>query len=183
MFSGKTEELIRRLNRSVYARQHVKVFKPKVDTRYAEEAVVSHSDRRIECVPVEKASDILSVVGDAEVVGIDEAQFFDSDLVDVCSELANRGIRVVVAGLDKDYLGEPFQPIPQLLSVAEYITKVHAVCMVCGAPANFSQRMVDRERRVLLGASDTYEARCRQHFEPELFSGQQENLPLGESTW
>jgi thymidine kinase len=179
MFSGKTEELIRRLKRARIARQRVLVFKPKIDVRYGKEEVVSHTDVRIECVPVSDASDILGLVGDAQVVGIDEAQFFDDNLVPVVEQLADEGIRVVVAGLDLDYRGQPFGPIPQLLAVAEYLTKTLAVCTVCGAPANRSQRLVHRDSRVLLGASESYEARCRRHWEPGVFDPHQESLPLG----
>jgi len=178
MFSGKTEELIRRLQRARIARQEVVVFKPQVDVRYAEEEVVSHSADRIPCVPVSEASQILKSVGDAVVVGIDEAQFFDHRLVDVCNRLANDGIRVVVAGLDQDYRGVPFEPIPSLLAVSEVITKTLAVCTVCGAPANRSQRLVHRDTRVMLGAQEAYEARCRKHWDPEMFDGTQEALPL-----
>lgn len=178
MFSGKTEELIRRLNRARIARQRVVVFKPRVDVRYAEGEVVSHSSERVPCVPVGDAHEILRAVGDAEVVGVDEAQFFDANLVAVCEQLANEGRRVIVAGLDQDFRGVPFDPIPQLLAVAEYITKTLAVCTICGAPANRSQRLVRRDARVLLGAQDAYEARCRRHWEPQAFEPQQESLPL-----
>ena len=176
MFSGKTEELIRRLVRARIAKRRVVVFKPAVDTRYAVGDVVAHSDVRIACVPVEKASEILAAVGDAEVVGIDEAQFFDRDLVEVCNRLADEGRRVVVAGLDQDFRGEPFEPIPHLLAVAEYITKNLAVCMVCGAPADRSQRLVRRDARVVLGAQDAYEARCRTHWSKDPFEERQETL-------
>lgn len=178
MFSGKTEELIRRLNRARIARQRVLVFKPQVDVRYAEEEVVSHSSDRVPCVPVANAADILRYVGDAQVVGIDEAQFFDPTLVAVCNQLADDGRRVIVAGLDQDYRGVPFEPIPQLLAVSEFITKTLAVCTVCGGPANRSQRLVRQEVRVLLGASERYEARCRRHWRPDVFDPQQESLPL-----
>ena len=178
MFSGKTEELIRRLNRATYAKQRVVVFKPTVDDRYAVDAVVSHSSQRFDCIPVRHASEILARVGDAQVVGIDEAQFFGEGLVDVCEQLANDGVRVVVAGLDQDYRGRPFAPMPHLLAVSDYITKTHAVCVVCGAPANRSQRLIDRDGQVLLGATDTYEARCRLHFDPEVFDAHQEALPI-----
>jgi thymidine kinase len=178
MFSGKTEELIRRLNRARYATDRVVMFKPAIDTRYAVDDVVSHSDARFPCVPVPVASDILKQVGDAQVVGIDEAQFFDNDLVGVCNRLADDGRRVVVAGLDQDFRGVPFEPIPQLLAVSEYITKTFAVCLVCGAPANRSQRLVQRDSRVLLGSEDSYEARCRAHWTPDAFDEQQESLPL-----
>jgi len=180
MFSGKTEELIRRLNRARYATQKVVVFKPSVDVRYAEQEVVSHSSARFPCIPVDSASAILTHVGDAQVVGIDEAQFFDNDIVAVANRLADDGRRVVIAGLDQDYLGRPFDPMPQLLAVAEYIQKTLAVCMVCGAPADRSQRLVNRDAQVLLGAKDTYEARCRVHWDPERFDPEQQNLPLNE---
>jgi thymidine kinase len=179
MFSGKTEELIRRLNRARIARQRVVVFKPRVDVRYAEGEVVSHSDGRVACVPVDDAAEILRLVGDAEVVGVDEAQFFGPNLVAVCEALANEGRRVLVAGLDQDYRGVPFDPMPQLLAVAEVITKTLAVCTVCGGPANRSQRLVRQGERVLLGATDAYEARCRRHWDPNKFDAGQESLPLG----
>ncbi|MCB9668238.1 MAG: thymidine kinase [Alphaproteobacteria bacterium] len=178
MFSGKTEELIRRLNRARYAKLEVVVFKPSVDVRYAVADVVSHSDERIPCKPVKTAGDILRNVGTASVVGIDEAQFFDASLVDVVNRLADEGRRVVVAGLDQDFRGRPFEPIPQLMAIAEYVDKTLAVCMVCGAPANRSQRMVHRESQVLLGAAEVYEARCRAHWDPDTFDARQEELPL-----
>jgi thymidine kinase len=178
MFSGKTEELLRRLVRARIAKQRVLVFKPQVDVRYAVEEVVSHADARIACVPVADAGEILARVGDAQVVGIDEAQFFDERLVAVANTLADEGVRVLVAGLDQDFRGVPFEPMPQLLAVAEYITKTLAVCTVCGAPANRSQRLVHGDRRVLLGATESYEARCRKHWDPGLFAGHQESLPL-----
>lgn len=178
MFSGKTEELIRRLRRAGYARQRVLIFKPATDTRYAEEEVVTHPGERLPCVPVAKATDILTQVGDAQVVGIDEAQFFGMELVDVCNRLADEGRRVLVAGLDQDFLGKPFEPIPQLLAVAEYITKNLAVCMVCGAPADRSQRLVNREDRVVLGSVDVYEPRCRAHWSPDHFDPEQVELEL-----
>lgn len=166
MFSGKTEELIRRLRRARIARQRVEIFKPALDNRYSEDEVVSHDENAIPSTPVHTASQILLLEGDADVIGIDEGQFFDLDLVDVCQRLARSGKRVIVAGLDQDYLGRPFEPMPQLMAVAEYVTKLHAVCMVCGAPANHSQRLVAGEGRVLLGAKDTYEPRCRRCFTP-----------------
>lgn len=178
MFSGKTEELIRRLVRARIARRKVLIFKPAVDTRYAVEHVVAHSDQRLPCIPVERAADVLLGVGDAEVVGIDEAQFFDNDLVVVANRLADQGRRVIVAGLDQDFRGEPFEPIPQLLAVAEYITKNLAVCMVCGGPADRSQRLVRRDSRVVLGAHDVYEARCRLHWSADPYESAQETLPL-----
>lgn len=178
MFSGKTEELIRRLNRARYAKLETIVFKPAVDVRYSVEDVVSHSDERIPSIPVQSATDILKHVGTASVVGIDEAQFFDLSLVDVVNRLADEGRRVVVAGLDQDFRGRPFEPIPQLMAIAEYVDKTLAVCMVCGAPANRSQRLVHRESQVLLGAREVYEARCRAHWDPEAFDSRQEELPL-----
>jgi thymidine kinase len=180
MFSGKTEELIRRLIRARYATQKVVVFKPAVDTRYAVGDVVSHRDDRLPCKPVAHASDILREVGDAQVVGIDEAQFFDRALVEVANRLADEGRRVVVAGLDQDFRGQPFEPIPELMAVAEYVTKTLAVCVVCGAPANRSQRLIARDSRVVLGAADVYEARCRLHWDPDRADDHQERLPLSD---
>jgi len=162
MFSGKSEELIRRLRRAQIARQHVQVFKPAIDDRYSAEDVVSHSSQRIASERVTRASEILERIDpQVQVVGIDEAQFLDLDLIAVCERLANAGIRVIVAGLDQDYLGKPFEPIPHLLAIAEYITKTLAICMVCGGPANHTQRLVASKERVLVGATGTYEARCR----------------------
>jgi thymidine kinase len=181
MFSGKTEELIRRLVRARIARQRVVVFKPAIDTRYAMEDVVTHGGVRLPCVPVERASDIEARVGDAEVIGIDEAQFFDLSLVGVANRLANGGRRVVIAGLDQDFRGEPFEPLPQLLAVAEYITKNLAVCMVCGGPADRSQRLIARDVRVVLGSGDAYEARCRAHWNPDPEAPVQPPLPLNPS--
>jgi thymidine kinase len=169
MFSGKSEELIRRLRRAQIARLRVEVFKPVVDTRPGADQIVSHSDMRLPSCSVASASALLAVVGaETEVVGIDEGQFFDAALPGVCSTLANRGVRVIVAGLDQDYLGHPFEPMPQLLAIAEYITKTLAICMVCGGPANRTQRLVASADRVLVGAQGMYEARCRHCFEPEL---------------
>ncbi len=169
MFSGKSEELIRRIRRAHIARQRVQVFKPAVDNRSGKALVKSHSAMQVEAIEVVSAEDILRRVRDrTEVVGIDEAQFFDHGIVAACDKLANLGKRVIVAGLDQDYLGRPFEPIPQLLAVAEYVTKTLAVCARCGAPANRSQRMVRGEGRVLVGAQESYEARCRRCFEPEL---------------
>jgi thymidine kinase len=182
MFSGKTEELIRRLNRARYATQKVVVFKPALDVRFSQGDIVSHSAYRFPCIPVDNASEILRLVNDAAVVGIDEAQFFDLDLVDVANRLADDGRRVVIAGLDQDYRGVPFEPIPQLMAVAEYVQKTLAVCMVCGAPADRSQRMVDGNHRVVLGASETYEARCRLHWQPDCFDPKQERLPLSSES-
>jgi len=166
MFSGKTEELIRRLRRAIIARQKVAIFKPKIDNRFSKDHIVSHSELKIPSRVVETPWDILEQSLEAQVVGIDEAQFFDKDLVMVCQKLANMGKRVIVAGLDQDYRGEPFEPIPQLLAVAEYITKTHAICVVCGNPANHTQRKTSDSKRVVVGASDIYEARCRNCFEP-----------------
>ena len=171
MFSGKSEELIRRLRRAQIARQKVQIFKPALDTRYAADHIVSHSEMRIPSTAVESARELLEQVeGDTEVVGIDEGQFFDMELPSVCNALADRGKRVIVAGLDQDYLGRPFEPMPQLLAIAEYITKTLAICMVCGNPANHTQRLVASEDRVLLGTQGTYEARCRRCFDPSLAS-------------
>ncbi|MFH1213696.1 MAG: thymidine kinase [Candidatus Neomarinimicrobiota bacterium] len=166
MFSGKTEELIRRLRRALIARQRVAIFKPVIDVRYSEDHIVSHNQQKIPSIAVRTALEILEKVGDAQVLGIDEAQFFDNSLVEVCRTLADSGRRVIVAGLDKDYRGEPFEPIPQLLCEAEYITKTLAICMQCGNPANYTQRITKSSERVLLGATDIYEARCRACFEP-----------------
>ena len=169
MFSGKTEELIRRLRRAQIARQKVQIFKPTVDVRYDEYHIVSHSEMRIPSATVSGSRALLDQVSaDTEVVGIDEGQFFDADLPAVCNTLADTGKRVIVAGLDKDYLGKPFEPMPQLLAIAEYITKTLAICMVCGNPANYTQRLVASDDRVLVGALGTYEARCRRCFDPTL---------------
>ena len=170
MFSGKSEELIRRLRRAQIARQKVQIFKPALDNRFSDDHLVSHSDMRIASQNVASSSRMLldQVEPDTEVVGIDEGQFFDLELPAVCNELANQGKRVIVAGLDQDYLGKPFEPMPQLLAIAEYITKTLAICMVCGNPANHTQRLVQSRDRVLLGAQGTYEARCRRCFDPSL---------------
>lgn len=166
MFSGKTEELIRRLRRATIARQKVKIFKPKIDDRYSKDHIVSHSELKIPSQVVETPWDIFEQSLEAQVVGIDEAQFFDVDLVEVCQKLANMGKRVIVAGLDQDYRGLPFEPIPELLAVAEYITKTHAICVICGNPANNTYRKTSQEGRVVVGAADVYEARCRNCFIP-----------------
>lgn len=169
MFSGKSEELIRRLRRAQIAKQRVQVFKPLIDNRYSADHVTSHSEMRMPSTAVESAAALLASVGaDTEVVGIDEAQFFDAQLPRVCGALADKGLRVIVAGLDKDYLGRPFEPMPVLMAVAEYVTKTHAICVVCGAPANHTQRLVVSGARVLVGAQGTYEARCRACFDPSL---------------
>ncbi|MCC6333177.1 MAG: thymidine kinase [Myxococcales bacterium] len=162
MFSGKTEELIRRLKRALYGKQKVQVFKANIDKRYDELAVVSHSQLKIVATPVERAEEILQhLKPDTEVVGIDEVQFLGPDVVRVCEALAARGVRVLCAGLDQDYQGKPFEPMPQLLAIAEYVTKELAICVVCGNPANRSQRILDSAERVVVGAAGAYEARCR----------------------
>ncbi|MFB9842580.1 thymidine kinase [Mucilaginibacter ginsenosidivorans] len=161
MFSGKTEELIRRLRRAQIARLSVEIFKPRTDTRFDETAVVSHNANYIQSTPVENSSSILLLGSDVQVVGIDEAQFFDDELPNVCNILANRGVRVIVAGLDMDFKGKPFGPMPQLMTIAESVTKVHAVCVRCGNPALYSYRLVADEATVLLGEKESYEPRCR----------------------
>ena len=169
MFSGKSEELIRRIRRAQIARLKVQVFKPVIDDRYSADHIVSHSDMRIASTNVRNSDEVIRLVeDDTEVVGIDEGQFFDLNLPAACNTLADRGKRVIVAGLDQDYLGRPFEPMPQLLAIAEYITKTLAICMVCGDPANHTQRLVQSGERVLVGAGGTYEARCRHCFDPNL---------------
>lgn len=164
MFSGKTEELIRRLKRAQFARQRVEIFKPKIDVRYSEEEVVSHDANSIRSTPVENSGNILLLTGEVDVVGIDEAQFFDANIVAVCQKLADNGIRVIVAGLDMDFLGKPFGPMPQLMAIAEYVTKVHAICVHCGNIAQHSHRLTANDRLVMLGEKDTYEPLCRHCF-------------------
>ncbi len=161
MFSGKTEELIRRLKRARIANQTVEIFKPKIDVRYSEEEVVSHDDNAIMSTPVDSAESILLLASNVQVVGIDEVQFFDNSIVDVCQRLSARGVRVIVAGLDMDYQGKPFGPVPALMAVAEYVTKVHAICVRCGDLANVSHRLSDNGQQVLLGEKDIYEPLCR----------------------
>jgi len=161
MFSGKTEELIRRLRRAQFARQHVEIFKPAIDTRYSDEEVVSHDHHAILSTPIDSSASILLLSSDIDVVGIDEAQFFDNGLVDVCNELANRGVRVIIAGLDMDYKGVPFGPMPALCAIADDVTKVHAICVKCGSLAYVSHRTVQNDRRVLLGETQEYEPLCR----------------------
>jgi thymidine kinase len=161
MFSGKTEELIRRLNRAIIANQKMLLFKPMIDQRYHEENVVSHKGSSLIAVPVENSSEILEMVTDEMVVAIDEAQFFDEGLVDVCNKLAQRGVRVVIAGLDMDYMGVPFGPMPKLLCIAEYVTKVHAICLSCGNLAQFSHRTANESGQVLVGAVEKYQPLCR----------------------
>lgn len=164
MFSGKTEELIRRLKRAKIAKQKVEIFKPEIDTRYDEIAVVSHDYNQIHSTPVPASANIPLLINDEDVVGIDEAQFFDMGLVAVCNQLANNGIRVIVAGLDMDYTGKPFGPIPALLATAEYVTKVHAICVNCGNLANHSHRITDNNKLVMLGETDSYQPLCRDCF-------------------
>jgi thymidine kinase len=164
MFSGKTEELIRRLKRARIAKQSVQIFKPAVDIRYDEEDVVSHNANKVSSIPVQNASQILFYADEYEVVGIDEAQFFGNELVEVCSQLANKGIRVIIAGLDMDYLGKPFGPIPLLMATAEYVTKVNAICMRCGNLATFSHRTIKNDKLVVLGETESYEPLCRKCF-------------------
>lgn len=161
MFSGKTEELIRRMKRAQFANQRVEIFKPSVDTRYSDEYVVSHDENSIISTPVEASASILLMASGIEVVGIDEAQFFDAGIVDVCQQLASSGVRVIVAGLDTDYLGKPFGPMPELMAVAEYVTKVHAICVRCGSLANYTHRIVDNDNLVMLGQQGDYEPLCR----------------------
>ena len=161
MFSGKTEELIRRLNRARIAKLKVEIFKPGIDTRYSEEDVVSHNANAVNSIPVENAQQILFYANDVDVIGIDEAQFFGSELVDVCQHLANQGIRVNVAGLDMDFLGKPFGPMPDLMAIAEDVTKVHAICMRCGSLAQYSHRTIAGDKLVVLGETESYEPLCR----------------------
>jgi thymidine kinase len=164
MFSGKTEELIRRLNRAKIARQRIQIFKPALDKRYHDENIVSHNDNSIRSIPVQLSTEITVLAENCEVVGLDEAQFFDESIVAVCDDLANSGKRVIVAGLDMDYMGKPFGCMPQLMAIAEFVTKVHAICMVCGEVASHSYRLSPSNERVLLGETDLYEARCRRCF-------------------
>lgn len=167
MFSGKTEELIRRLRRAKIAKQKVVIFKPNIDTRYSNNSIVSHSEQSLPSILIKDVNEILDLIEDAQVIGIDEAQFFSSDLIDVCNKLADEGKRVIVAGLDMDYKGIPFEPMPQILSVAEYITKSLAICVECGNPADRTQRKTTSSERVIVGAADVYEARCRKcHYIP-----------------
>ena len=162
MFSGKTEELIRRLRRAQFARQRVEIFKPSIDVRYSEEDVVSHQGNSILSTPVDSSLSILLLGSESDVIGIDEAQFFDEGIVEVCNELAKRGVRVIVAGLDIDYLGNPFGPMPKLLAIADDVTKVHAICVRCGALAYVSHRIVAGDRQVMLGEMKEYEPLCRE---------------------
>ena len=164
MFSGKTEELIRRMKRAQFANLKVEIFKPSIDVRYSEQEVVSHDANAIQSTPVESAQNILLLASDVDVVGIDEAQFFDDGIIDVCRQLADSGIRVIVAGLDMDYMGVPFGPMPALMATAEYVTKVHAICVRCGDLAHHSHRLTADDKQVLLGAHDTYQPICRHCF-------------------
>ncbi len=161
MFSGKTEELIRRLKRARFANQKVEIFKPRIEVRYSEEEVVSHDDNAIHSTPVDSAANIILLASEVEVVGIDEAQFFDDGLVDVCNQLAYSGVRVIIAGLDMDYRGKPFGPMPKLMSIAEYVTKVHAICVRCGNLAHYTHRLSEDDKLIVLGETDIYEPLCR----------------------
>jgi thymidine kinase len=165
MFSGKTEELIRRLNRARIAKQKVEIFKPGIDTRYDETDVVSHNENSIQSTPVSSATQILLLTNDVDVVGIDEVQFFDDEIAEVCNKLAAQGIRVIVAGLDMDFTGKPFGPVPALMATAEYVTKVHAICIRCGNLAQYSYRKTDDRKLVMLGETESYEPLCRSCFE------------------
>lgn len=165
MFSGKTEELLRRLRRAQIAKQRVEIFKPQIDTRYSDDEVVSHDSNSVVSTPVENSLAILLYANDIDVIGIDEAQFFDDGLAEVCNTLANQGIRVIVAGLDMDYKGVPFGPIPSLLASAEYVTKVHAICMRCGELAHYSHRLINGEKQIVLGDTKEYEPLCRRCYQ------------------
>ncbi|HSW56552.1 MAG TPA: thymidine kinase [Ignavibacteriaceae bacterium] len=168
MFSGKTEELIRRLRRAQIAKQKVKIFKPRIDARYSENSIVSHNEQSLPSILIDDIIEVLKHSDDAQVIGIDEAQFFNESIVHICNSLASKGKRVIVAGLDMDYTGKPFEPMPQLLSIAEYITKQHAICVVCGNPADKTQRKTTESERVIVGAANIYEARCRKcHYIPK----------------
>ncbi|MGZ4066066.1 MAG: thymidine kinase [Bacteroidia bacterium] len=172
MFSGKTEELIRRLKRARFAKQKVEIFKPKIDTRYHEQDVVSHDSNAIRSTPVPSSSNILLLANDVDVVAIDEAQFFDMDLVHVCNKLANNGVRVIIAGLDMDFAGNPFGPVPQLMAIAEHVTKVHAICMDCGAIASYSYRKSAEKSLVLLGETESYVPLCRECYNKSFLKGE-----------
>ena len=175
MFSGKTEELIRRMKRAKFAKQKVEIFKPSIDTRYSDEDVVSHDQNSIHSTPIESSGSLLLLASDIDVVGIDEAQFFDNVLVEVCNELANRGVRVIVAGLDMDFKGIPFGPIPALCAIADEVTKVHAICVRCGALAYVSHRLISNDRRVLLGEKDEYEPLCRECYQKAISIEKEKN--------
>ena len=165
MFSGKTEELIRRLKRAQFAKQKIATFKPTIDKRYSDLDVVSHDSHSISCTPIKSPSRMLQIDPDVQVVGIDEAQFFDESIIEVCQTLANRGVRVIIAGLDTDYMGKPFGPMPGLMAIAEDVQKVHAICVHCGALANHSHRLSDSKKLVVLGEKDTYEPLCRECYQ------------------
>ncbi len=173
MFSGKTEELIRRMKRAKFAKQRVEIFKPAIDVRYSQEDVVSHDRNVIQSTPIDSSAQILLLSADIDVVGIDEAQFFDQGLVDVCNELANRGVRVIIAGLDMDFRGVPFGPMPALCAIADDVTKVHAICVKCGNLAYVSHRLVDNEKRVLLGETAEYEPLCRDCYQKAMEESEQ----------
>ena len=175
MFSGKTEELIRRMKRAKFAKQKVEIFKPSIDTRYSDEDVVSHDQNSIHSTPIESSGSLLLLASDIDVGGIDEAQFFDNGLVEVCNELANRGVRVIVAGLDMDFKGIPFGPIPALCAIADEVTKVHAICVRCGALAYVSHRLISNDRRVLLGEKDEYEPLCRECYQKAISIEKEKN--------
>lgn len=175
MFSGKTEELIRRMKRAKFAKQKVEIFKPSIDTRYSDEDVVSHDQNSIHSTPIESSGSLLLLASDIDVVGIDEAQFFDNGLVEVCNELANRGVRVIVAGLDMDFKGIPFGPIPALCAIADEVTKVHAICVRCGVLAYVSHRLISNDRRVLLGEKDEYEPLCRECYQKAISIEKEKN--------
>ena len=175
MFSGKTEELIRRMKRAKFAKQKVEIFKPAIDTRYSDEDVVSHDHNAIPSTPIDASASILLLSSDIDVVGIDEAQFLDESLVDVCTQLANRGVRVIIAGLDMDFQGVPFGPIPALCAVADEVTKVHAICVRCGALAYVSHRLISNDRRVLLGEKDEYEPLCRECYQKAISIEKEKN--------
>ncbi len=174
MFSGKTEELIRRMKRAVFAHQKVEIFKPAIDTRYSDEDVVSHDSNSIRSTPVESSASILLLSSDIDVVGIDEAQFLDDGLVDECNQLANRGVRVIIAGLDMDFKGVPFGPIPALCAIADDVTKVHAICVKCGNLAYLSHRIVSGDKRVMLGEQTEYEPLCRECYQKAVLKQQEE---------
>ncbi len=174
MFSGKTEELIRRMKRAVFAHQKVEIFKPAIDTRYSDEDVVSHDSNSIRSTPVDSSASILLLSSDIDVVGIDEAQFLDDGLVDVCNLLANRGVRVIIAGLDMDFKGVPFGPIPALCAIADDVTKVHAICVKCGNLAYLSHRIVSGDKRVMLGEQTEYEPLCRECYQKAVLKQQEE---------
>lgn len=182
MFSGKTEELIRRLKRAKFAKQRVEIFKPLIDTRYSEEDVVSHDQNAIRSTPIDSSGNILLLASNIDVVGIDEAQFLDEGLTEVCNRLANNGVRVIIAGLDMDFKGVPFGPIPALCAIADEVTKVHAICVKCGALANISHRLVANEHRVLLGEQEEYEPLCRDCYQKtlQIESDQQEATPANK---